>query len=165
MGIKKYLLGESSFTEAYWITPTGQILDCGSKKHIDFVCQMPRKFGLTEQEIQSIYDKHGEPYGFEGKAREEVIIKVLQQGFTRIRKYKDRWSINVRDWNRKTAKILSNWAYEILQGPNKDKYIPVNIDVFSGNPPKNIDMEGLSGLHESHNPIKLITLNEMEDII
>jgi hypothetical protein len=86
-------------------------------------------------------------------------------GFIRIRKYKDMWSINVWQYSRRVAKILSDWAYELLQGPNKDRYIPVNITSDSGNPPKGIDMEGLSNLKESHQPLQIITLSEMIEFV
>ena len=164
MKIRQYLK-ESSYISAYWITPTGKVLDCGAKKHIDYVCDVPEKFGLKRQEVEAIYNKYSEPYGFEGKAREDVIIKALEKGFIRLRKYREFWSVNVWNYNRKTAKVLSNWAYELLQSPNPDRYIPVNITSDSGNPPQGLDMVGLSNLHESHEALIFITLNEMENMI
>lgn len=164
MSIRKYL-NESNFFSAFWITPQGKVIDCGAQKHIDFVCKEPRKFGMTEQEIQAVYDKHNEPYGFEGVAREEILLSVIRKGFIRIRKYRDMWSINVVNWNHRTSKLLSDWAYEMLKGSNKERYMPIKISSDTGTPPKNLDMEGLSNLSESHEPIQLITLNEMEYLV
>ena len=162
MSIRNYL-SESTFSAAYWITPQGKILDCGARKHIDFVCADPKKFGITEKEVASMYAKYNEPVGFEGRAREDIILAVVRKGFIRIRKYRDRWSINVADYNRRAAKILSNWAYDIIQNPQESKYTPVNIACDTGNPPKNIDMEGLSNLLESHEPLVVIRIDEMSD--
>lgn len=165
MKIGQYLK-ESVFTAAFWITPSGKVLDCGAKTNIAYVCDAPRKFGIKEQEVQSAYDKYGEPYGFEGKAREEVLRKVIANGFIRIRKYKNLYSVNVQTYNRRVGKLLSNWAYEMISsGKENDKYMPVNITSDSGNPPTGLDMEALSNLHEAHKPIVYTTLNEMECLV
>lgn len=164
MTIRNYL-SESTIYSAYWITPTGKVLDCNVKTHINYVCDAPRKFGITEKELAATYAKYGETVGVEGKAREEILLTVIRSGFIRIRKYKNMWSINVANYNRRAGKLLSNWAYDIIQNPKEDKYLPVNITADTGNPPKNITIEDLSGIVESHKPLQLITLNEMEYLV
>jgi hypothetical protein len=51
------------------------------------VIQNPEKFGLTFDYIKQRFDEYGEKMGQEGKAREEIIMSLLEQGFVRIRKY------------------------------------------------------------------------------
>jgi hypothetical protein len=168
MRIGNYLR-EAILVGAYWITPNGNLIDCGGKNHIDFIVKSPEKFGLNRKEVEAEYDKNGEPYGFEGKARENIVIQVIKNGFIRIRKYKNMWSVNVSEWNKKSAKNLSNWAYGMLSGEygvvERDKYIPVQIAAFKGNPPKNIDMISLSGLSEAPQLLNLITPEELEYLI
>ena len=169
MKIGQYLK-ESTFISAYWLTPKGQIIDCGARTHIDYIVKSPGKFGLKEDDLRAIYDRYGEPYGFEGKAREEIIVKALEKGFIRLRKYKDVWSATVWDYNRKTAKMLSNWAYGMLSGEygtvEKDKWAEVKINqMHAGTPPKNIDITGLSGLAESHKLLALVVLDETIELM
>lgn len=77
---------------AFWIIPKKYLNTAQSpvpaveKTHIDFVTENPEMFGLTLAEIQETYDKHGEKLRFEGKARDQIIYKLLQKGFVRVRK-------------------------------------------------------------------------------
>lgn len=51
------------------------------------VISSPEKFGLTREYIEEQYEAYGEKIGTEGKARENIIRKLMFAGFTRIRKY------------------------------------------------------------------------------
>ena len=78
----------------FWISPKGEILSVGTK-HIDMIINSPETFGLTKEQIQQVFQKHNEPMGSEGNAREELMADLLKQGWIRIRKYRrpDFWSV------------------------------------------------------------------------
>lgn len=149
MKFKQYLNEESgNINAALWISPKGQAFGFTSGKHIDLITQNPKKFGFSEQQIDDIYEKHNEPRGIEGKAREEIIKAVIQKGFIRLRRYRNKfWSINVYDWDRSKKHIIS-WAVDMITGvgtiKEDDPYMPVKIDCARGNPPRNITVDDLA---------------------
>ena len=81
-------------SKAYWITPEGEILDFGLQTHIGFIIKQPEIFNMTKQEIVSTYHRYDELPGIEGKARHEIILKLITRGFIRIRLYQSHWSIS-----------------------------------------------------------------------
>jgi hypothetical protein len=114
---------------AYWISPIGRILPIeGEGKHIDFVIESPETFKYTDEKIKSIYDKYGEDYGFEGKAREEIMLNLFKRGWIRIRHYKrnDFYSVNVKDFVDGRYEYIYDWANEMVK--NGQKYSDVKID-------------------------------------
>jgi hypothetical protein len=122
--------------EGYWIKGN-DITDMTTNSHISDVIYHPEKFGITKEEIENAYKKYGEKLQTEGKAREELIRKVSEKGWIRVRHYtgrKDYWSIQFDVYN-KRKKDLANflhWALyekkvlhrnsEVILGGYKDGY-------------------------------------------
>jgi hypothetical protein len=50
------------------------------------VLEKPEKFGLTKEELRKFYESYGEPLGHEGRAREEIIKRLMRKKWIRIRK-------------------------------------------------------------------------------
>lgn len=120
------------YTDAYFISPKGEIINT-PVKHIKSVLDNPEKFGLNREVIEYIYDTYGEKYGQEGKAREQILISLINQGWIRIRKYGDKfWTVNVHKITPKIKGYLNKWANAVLKGKygfkERDKEIPVKID-------------------------------------
>lgn len=100
-------------TYAYWIN-NGYCLPVNSL-HIDMIINHPEKFNLTSEKIKTIYDKHNEPYGHEGKARQEIMSNlILTKGWIRVRyNYKkDFWTFEVKSLTKKTKDII--WQFLML---------------------------------------------------
>jgi hypothetical protein len=97
--------------EAYWISPEGIIHEVGGK-HILFISQHKEMFGLSEEDYYSCFDKYEEPYGFEGKAREELMRNALSNGWIRCRYRPDNhyWVIELYELSENTILYLSKWA-------------------------------------------------------
>ena len=76
-------------TRAYWIFPESSILDVSS--HHMAVIRSPEEFGETTQTIHDTYERYGERLGLEGKARSEILTRVIQRGFIRIRENRNVW--------------------------------------------------------------------------
>lgn len=111
-------------SKAYWITPDNEILDIGLGTHIDMVIKHPEFFGLTKEEITSIYHDYNELVGVEGKARYHIIMKLLASGFIRIRLYPNKyWSISAHNWDRRSQKVLSRWAEIAKEIKNSGRYM------------------------------------------
>ncbi|HKK48174.1 MAG TPA: hypothetical protein VJ932_03715 [Alkalispirochaeta sp.] len=47
----------------------------------------PERFGMTRAAIDEIYTAQGEMIGTEGRARDQVIKQVIENGWVRIRRY------------------------------------------------------------------------------
>ena len=99
---------------AFWINPTGKIHRVG-KNHISDVIKYPRKFGLSQSEIRKVFDKHNEPYGHEGHAREEILKNLFKDNFIRIRKYKNLgYTVNVKKLAGKAKIYVYEWVEKLL---------------------------------------------------
>ena len=131
MRLEKYIEeGLGSFKKAYFISPSGKIIDCETS-HISKIIENPKIFGYTKDYIEKIYDKYNEPIGHEGKAREKIILDLLQKGWIRLRKYKNFWSVNINKMTKKVKDYLQKWAENVQTNlfgfKERDKFIPVKI--------------------------------------
>lgn len=119
---------------AYWISPKGEIIKVAGisgTTHIDTVINNPDEFGVTIDEIKDVYEKYGEPFRSEGKAREEIIKNVVKKGWIRVRKYKNsHWSFNVYRLSKKTKDYIFDWADKITsKGLFNQKENEIYLDV------------------------------------
>ena len=130
---KQHYLNEKASTkaDAYFISPSGKI-KIVNDRHIHEIYNNPDKFGITKEEIDKIYKKWKEPPFTEGNAREEIIKKLLANGWIRIRKYQNFWSINVNKLGTRQKEYLYDWANEMI-GNGESKYDTINIDTPVGN--------------------------------
>lgn len=122
--------GKKFTTAAFWISPTGEVV--GSyKKHINMVIENPEKFGLTLEKIKDFYASYGEPMGHEGRAREEIIKRLVRKKWIRIRKWPNKfytiYFFYKKMYNRK---FLQEWAKKMITTgisgfKETDKYFPV----------------------------------------
>lgn len=152
MKLREYLLKEITDSVAYWLSPKGEVVDVGGT-HIDVIINNPEKFGLTSKYIKDLHDKYGEKLSQEGKAREEIIIRVVKDGWIRVRRYRNQgYSINVSRITKKVKDILFDWATKltssgILGSKEKDIYMPLNIISFLDNSSKTLTLKNvLSGM-------------------
>lgn len=131
-------MGWIKTTAAYFISPAGEIIDVRTS-HIAEVIGNPGLFGVTTDEIRDAYDRHGEKIGSEGEARKEILLRLVERDWIRIRRYENRyWSITV-GWSPEASRSLSRWADRIL-GPGisgrfeADPYMPVRINGNENSP-------------------------------
>jgi len=104
--------------EAYWITPEGGVISVKTT-HIGEIIRTPELFGLTIEEIRSIYEIYGEPIGLEGKAREEIMRKLILQGWIRIRWKPKEYSFTVQMiQSEKTETGFKNWLNTLKTKPD-----------------------------------------------
>ncbi|MFC1835189.1 hypothetical protein ACFL2Q_10705 [Thermodesulfobacteriota bacterium] len=103
---------------ALFISPKGDILPV-PQNHIGSVIHDPHRFGLTIEEIQTTYDIHGEHLGVEGEARREILLRIIADGWIRLRSYirpQERWSVTVNELDDRTRTVLKEWAGATLAG-------------------------------------------------
>jgi hypothetical protein len=101
--------------EGYFISPHGDILEVKTF-HINEVLEYPNKFGFTIEELHHIYDHYNEGYGHEGKARKEILAKVLANDWIRIRHYprSDQYYVDCSKYNNKTKEYIQAFAEYML---------------------------------------------------
>jgi hypothetical protein len=63
---------------AFFLSPSGDLIHV-PQNHISTVVADPQKFGLTVEEIQTVYDRHGEQMGVEGEARKELLLRIVAE--------------------------------------------------------------------------------------
>ena len=115
----------------FFISPKGEIIPVETS-HIRTVIKNPGLFGLSRDYIESRYTKHGEKTGTEGKAREEILRRVLKHGWIRMRRHPNRyWSVQTGRVTDEKKRFIQRWAQEILNGESgyteNDPYMAVKI--------------------------------------
>jgi len=128
-----YDMAFESTIAAYFINPVGKVVSTNGRSHISMIIAEPEKFGFTKEYIQDAYDKYKEKLGVEGTAREDLIKELINKGWTRVRRYPNKfWSIQVKNLDKKSKDYLHDFASKILKGidgfKELDIYMPVKID-------------------------------------
>ena len=133
-------------TQAYFISPVGNLIYV-SASHVDAVIKDPEAFGFTGEEINSIYERFGEPIGLEGKARRFILKRLIQKGWIRIRKYNNHWVVSLNNISSPNNACLCHWAEKLIKkdvsGKTEDKYASVRINSFASS--TDTTLEALSG--------------------
>ena len=93
------------------------IVDIGFHSHIRYLIRNHSAFQISKATIEKNYAKYNERMGFEGRAREELMITALTNGWIRVRHHLspyDHWIIQcdgLRERKVITDSFL-NWALE-----------------------------------------------------
>lgn len=148
----------------FFIHPTGVLVSV-PETHIKLTINHHTKFGLTKEYINTIFKKYNEPLYLEGKAREEIIKKVLNKGWVRIRRYnrpRVYWSIQFDKLTPLVEGNINSFCFSILKGVGgkieKSKNIEVvlaGVDGFE----KRVPMEELAIKSK-----KMIEMRDIEDL-
>lgn len=118
-------------SNAYFISPYGEIIESGLK-HINIIFNNPEKFDLTLDEIKEVYIKYNERIGTEGKAREEIIIGLINKGWIRARYYqKDDWTINISHITDNVKNNLADFAQYVIKHDNNYMKLYCDVKIFS----------------------------------
>ena len=163
---------------AYWLNKNSIIPV--PNIHIDVVIQNPEKFGYTEDKLREIFKEFNEPYGHEGKAREQIMLNLIQnKGWIRVRynPRQDKWMVEL---NKLTSRIKDEvWQFFMLVTGNDlegekaidkaPKYSDItiaelhnisNIKMSSSNVSDVLSFSGLFESIKDKTGMKQITINE-----
>lgn len=69
---------------AFFISPKGGIVPV-PERHIVALIKEPELFGTTIGKLRLAYRRHKEQFGFEGHARNEIILDLLTKDWVRLR--------------------------------------------------------------------------------
>ena len=84
-------------------------------KKIKIYLAGPDVFLPNAKEIGKLKKELCEKYGFEGKAREDILIYALKLGWIRLRDYKNKgWSIEVWELDKFAKNLIFDWAAKVL---------------------------------------------------
>jgi hypothetical protein len=97
--------------DAFFISPDGEVVGVPNR-HVLLISQEPETFGLTSGEIEKVYKKHKETVGWEGYARNEIILGLLKKNWIRLR----------------FEPTSGTWGIQIFEEPNET--LLRNIGVF-----------------------------------
>jgi len=70
--------------DAFFISPKGEIKEVPIR-HIVAIVKEPKFFGLTIEYVKTVFKKHNEEVGWEGYARNEIILDLLKDDWIRLR--------------------------------------------------------------------------------
>src|SRR5208283_2662899 len=95
---------------AFFLSQTGDLIQVPDS-HIATIISDPQRFGLTLEEIQYAYSRHGERIGVEGEARKDLLLRIIADGWIRIRRYPNKhWSITAPSLSSAVQEHLRDWA-------------------------------------------------------
>ena len=118
----------------FWILTDGTIVKPDSR-HILAVACAPSAFGETVQSLQETFEPYGQGIhsNYEGKAREEVLLRVIHRNHVRIRKnqhkHNQHWSIQLYRFTDERKQAIFKWA-KYVSGLSGDKYADAIIHQF-----------------------------------
>jgi hypothetical protein len=121
---------------AFFISPKGHLIHV-PLNHISTVIADPQRFALTREEVDTVYKEYGERLGVEGEARKELLLRIIHQGWLRLRRYPNRhWSVTAEDLIPAVQDRLRQWAIQMVSGINgfkeEDRYMPVKVSTLEG---------------------------------
>lgn len=162
-----YLNEGGGFTAAFFISPKGEILYT-PLTHIQMVIRYPEKFGMNRDFIDHIHMMYGERVGQEGKAREQILLSLFKQGWIRLRRYRQFWTINVTSLTSKIKGYIQKWASMLMKGKldyqEDDPYIDVKIVQDSGKVTTS-NVTELSGSNESEGlDLPVVKAEDLDDL-
>lgn len=109
----------------YWISPNNHFFTV--KKHIDTICDSPDAFGTREKVLREVFERFGEPWRSEQKAREAIMLTLIQCGWIRTRNYvesgADYWVVNMPAIDMENLARVC--AFMRLLYPEEVSYAPV----------------------------------------
>jgi len=115
-------------SDKYWISPSGGIAEVDDR-HIITIMLEPKSFGLTKAYIDKVHKKHGEQLGTEGNAREEILTKLMDKGWIRLRyiSREDVWFIQLSEKSEIPYKgRIKKWARVYIENAG-NKWAEVTI--------------------------------------
>jgi len=95
---------KTNITSSYWISPDNKFIPI-SLTHIDLIVNNPDKFGLSSEYIQKVHKKHKEQLGDEGNARDEIMTKLIKDGWIRIRNILKYYTVKIQVYDFKQPTI------------------------------------------------------------
>lgn len=102
---EKPFFKKGELMRGYFISPSG-VVEKVDNRHITAVLEEPERFGKTREELEEVFNRHEESWGSEGKAREEILLSLVNSGWIRIRQnYRNRstpWTVNAKRMNETT---------------------------------------------------------------
>lgn len=111
---------EAGKNGAWWFKRKGTApLDVSTSTHIAALIESPETFGLTTDEIKQAYASSGERMGSEGKAREELLKRIIMRGWIRVRHYtggRDYWSFTVNNFRTRRSDLVDFCWWAITEG-------------------------------------------------
>jgi len=117
-----------AISNAYWISPSG-VASKVRTSHIQDVLTEPEHFNLSLEAVKAVFDRYGEPYGHEGKARRDVMESLLHKGWIRIRyvPQRDSYTVELNRLGKKEADYLWQWAGGLVASEPKRAFSDVHI--------------------------------------
>jgi len=95
----------------FWISPEGEVIRV-QMTHIAAVCGTPARYGLSRAELEAIFAAYGEAWASEGRARNDIIQRLVNAGWIRVRRYHKGWTFNLPSleptYRLRTARLLQS---------------------------------------------------------
>lgn len=117
---------------ATFLSPSGKIYDV-EISHISSVLNNPTVYGFkNKDELLKIFKKYGEKIGTEGKAREKILLKLIDNGWIRCRYFNRdaEWRIQASRINKSVVRKVMDWASQLIikgESLSSHKNTPINL--------------------------------------
>ena len=118
---------------AYWLSPKGTIYDVRTN-HINFLRDNLKLFKLNRNKYEEVFKKYIVPLGWEGRAREELLILAMKHGWCRIRDYMNKgWSVEIWELDSFTKDNIFDWAVGVKKLINEKNELDERTSFYNHN--------------------------------
>jgi hypothetical protein len=117
------------YFNAYWISPMNKVIGVPIS-HIDTAMNDLETFGLSEEYIKQEYDRTGEKFRSEGIARENIILRLMEEGWIRIRNYRQFWSMTLNELDMVSASYIYDWCDHMVNKLGVGMYSEIRISTI-----------------------------------
>jgi hypothetical protein len=107
------------FRQGFWACPSRNLVVLVRARHVHTLMSCPRAFGFTgADEIRACYLKYIEKPGTEKRARGELIRRVVEGGWIRIRRYPRMgyYTVNCPDFSETVTGFLGRLFRDLAHG-------------------------------------------------
>lgn len=120
---------------AYWYKH-GKLIEV-QKTHINDIIENPETFGFTKKYIEDMYKKYNEKLYTEGKAREEIMVEAMKEGWIRVRQTSsrggNRWTIQFENYKKQKKDLKNLVEHFLLDTKQMKEYDDLYLLSYDGN--------------------------------
>lgn len=117
---------------AYFISPRSKIIGITEGRHIRQILREPKSFGKRLGTMIEKYREYDEEPGFEGWARNEIILGLLKKGWVRVRFEDGYLNFQIFRYDKAVREKIEKFLRLVLKGKinisaNHQKYAGVRV--------------------------------------
>lgn len=152
---------------AFW-AKGNKIIQVQNDIHIKDICSNPEIFGFTKKQLEEIFNKYNEDWGYEGKAREEIMVIAMKNGWVRIRQRSSKigyqWMLQYDNFSNRLKTLKEIVSKLLLDKKVMRKYDRLTLMDLNGNIDKDYFDTGIKNGPDGKSPVQFLSEEKQETL-